>query len=145
VDVANEDDLDDAAEAPFDGAKAIAAAVIAAGGSFTEAGTASGRTKRTMVRWMADPAFARYVADLRAERVSEVTGLLAELAPRAVQVMADSLSDEDPSVRLRAAHLALDWSVRLRRATDLDARILEVERRQGIRSDTAADDESPNS
>ncbi len=125
------------ARSAADGSKPIAAAVLATGGSYTEAGTASGRTKRTIVRWMADPAFARLVADLRAERVSEVTGRLAELAPRAVQVLASSLDDEDPGVRLRAAHLALDWSVRLRRATDLDARILEVERRQGIRVDDA--------
>lgn len=128
-----------AAHGDVDGSKAVAAAMIAAGGSYTEAGTAAGRTKRTMVRWMADPAFARLVADLRSERVSEVTGRLAELAPRAVQVLANSLDDEDPAVRLRAAHLALDWSVRLRRATDLDARILEVERRQGIRPSDDAD------
>jgi hypothetical protein len=47
------------------------------------------------------------------------------------------MGDDDPSVRLRAAHLTLDWSMRLRRATDLEARVLEIERRQGIRSDEA--------
>lgn len=115
-------------------AKAIAAEVLAAGGSYTDAGEASGRSKRTIVRWMADAAFARHVADLRAERLSEVAGRLAQMAPRAVDVLADALEDDNTLIRLRAATDVLSWSIRLRRAADLEARMLEVERRQGIRS-----------
>jgi hypothetical protein len=123
-------------------AKAVAAAVIAAGGSYSEAAQAAGRSKRTIVRWMADPAFARQVADLRAERLSEVAGRLAEMAPRAVDVLADALEDEKAWVRLRAATDVLSWSIRLRRAADLEARMLEVERRQGIRPASDTDDET---
>jgi hypothetical protein len=140
----------DAAGVPADpdlieDAKATAAAVIAAGGSYTEAGAVSGRSKRTIVRWMADAAFARHVADLRAERLSEVAGRLAECSPRAVDVMVEALEDDHAMVRLRAASDVLSWSIRTRRVADLEARMLEVERRQGIRpgpdDDTEADGE----
>lgn len=114
-------------------AKAAAAAVIAAGGSYRDGGEVAGRSKRTIVRWMADPAFARMVGDLRAERLSEVTGRLAEMAPRAVDVLCEALEDEKAWVRLRAASDVLSWSMRLRRAADLEARLVEVERRQGVR------------
>jgi hypothetical protein len=118
---------------PIEDAKAIAAEVIAIGGTYRNAGDIVGRSKRTIVRWMADPVFGRKVADLRAERLSEVTGRLAELAPRAVDVLSDALEDEKAWVRLRAATDVLSWSMRLRRAADLEIRMLEVERRQGIR------------
>lgn len=113
----------------------IAAAALAAGRSYAETAAEAGRSKRTIVRWMAEPDFARTVADLRTERVSVVTGRLADLAPSAVDVLTEALTSEDPGVRLRAAHLTLDWSMKLRRATDLEARILEIEHRQGIRGD----------
>jgi len=118
---------------PIEDAKAIAAEVIAIGGTYRNAADIVGRSKRTIVRWMADPVFARKVADLRAERLSEVTGRLAEMAPRAVDVLSDALEDEKAWVRLRAATDVLSWSMRLRRAADLEIRMLEVERRQGIR------------
>lgn len=111
----------------------LAAEVLATGGSYTAAGEACGRSKRTIIRWMADADFARLVADLRAERLSEVAGRLAELAPRAVDVLAEAMNSEHAAERLRGAQLALEWSIRLRRAADLEARMLEVERRQGLR------------
>lgn len=126
---------------PLEGSKAIAATVIAAGGSYTDAGAASGRTKRTIVRWAADPVFARRVSDLRQERLSEVTGRLTEMAPRAIDVWIEGLDHEKDWVRLRAADAILEWTLRLRRAADLEVRMLEVERRQGIRlTDPVADD-----
>ena len=118
----------------LEGPRSLAAAVLAAGGSYSEAGEAAARSKRTVLRWAGDPGFARLVADLRAERLSEVTGRLAELAPRAVAVLSDALESEKASVRLRAAHLTLEWTLRLRRAADLEVRMLEVELRQGVRS-----------
>jgi hypothetical protein len=70
-----------------DSSRSLAAVVLAAGGSYEEAGAEARRSKRTIVRWMAEPAFARLVADLRAERLSVVTGRLAGSAPRAVDVL----------------------------------------------------------
>lgn len=131
------DQIENAAETAERGAgadaKAAAAAVIASGGSYREAGEVAGRSKRTIVRWSADPAFARLVADLRAERLSEVTGRLAEMAPRAVDVLCEAMEDDKAWVRLRAAGDVLSWSMRLRRAADLETRLVEVERRQGVR------------
>ena len=118
-----------------DEAKVVAAAVIAAGGSYTLAGDAAGKSKRTIVRWAADPAFARLVSDLRAERLSEVTGRLGETMPRALDTLIECLDAESPFARIRAATAILEWTLRYRRASDLEARMLEVERRQGIRSD----------
>ena len=125
---------------PPEAAKAIAAEVIASGGSYSEAAEEARRSKRTIVRWMADPAFARLVADMRFERVSELTGRLSEMTTLAVHVLSNALLDENAGVRLRAAHLTLEWSVRLHRVTDHDARLLEVERRQGIRPSTEVDE-----
>ncbi len=77
--------------------------------------------------------------------MSEVAGRLAEWAPRAVDVLVEALEDDNAMVRLRAASDVLSWSIRTRRVADLEARMLEVERRQGIRpgpdEDTEADGE----
>ena len=122
-----------------DEAKVLAAAVVAAGGSYAQAGDAAGKSKRTIVRWAADPAFARLVSDLRAERLSEVTGRLGETMPRALDTLIDCLDAESPFARIRAATAILEWTLRYRRASDLEARMLEVERRQGIRTASDAD------
>lgn len=128
-----DDQMGETPREALDELKAIAAAVIAAGGSYTAAGDETGKSKRTIVRWASDPAFARLVCDLRAERLSEVTGRLGELTPRALDTIVECLDEESPFARLRAATAILEWSLRLRRAADLEARMLEVERHQGIR------------
>lgn len=117
----------------LEGAKAIAASVIAAGGSYSFAGEEAHKSKRTIVRWAAEPEFARLVADLRAERLSEVTGRLGELAPRALDTIVECLDEESPFARLKAATTILEWTLRLRRASDLEARLSQIEHRQGIR------------
>lgn len=116
----------------LEGARAAAAAVIAAGGSYREAAEVSGRSKRTIVRWAADPEFARAVGELRSERLSELTGRLGELVPRALDTIVECLDEESPFARLKAASTILEWTLRMRRASDLEVRIAEVERRQGV-------------
>ena len=122
------------ADEGWSAAKLAAAQVIANGGRYADAGEVVSRDKRTVARWMADPAFARLVGDLRAERLAEITGQMTELAPQAVAVIREALQSDNPPTQLRAAQLALEWTLRLRRAGDLEVRVLEIERAQGIRT-----------
>lgn len=117
----------------------LAVAVLAAGGTYQEAGETSGVTSRTIARWMTGPEFRRAVSDARLERVSQVTGQLADLSVTAVDVLRDGLDSEKTADRLRAAQLILAWSARMHRDTDLEQRVLEIERLQGIRTDSTDD------
>ncbi len=131
-----EDEASDTREvAPTEGsvAREVVRAALAEGLSYSEAAAMGGVSKRTVVRWMADAAFGREVADLRSEHLSEVTGQLGGLAVTAVSVLRDGLDSERPADQLRAAQLILDWSARLRRDVDVEGRLLELERRQGLR------------
>ncbi len=114
-------------------AREVVRAALAEGLSYSEAAALGRVSKRTVVRWMAEPAFGREVADLRSEHLSEVTGQLGGLAVTAVAVLRDGLDCERPADRLRAAQLCLDWASRLRRDVDVEGRLLELERRQGLR------------
>ena len=132
-------------EAPATGgtiAREVVRAALAEGLSYSEAAAMGGVVKRTVVRWMGEPAFGREVADLRSEHLSEVTGQLGGLAVTAVSVLRDGLDSERPADRLRAVQLTLERSARLRRDVDVEGRLLELERRQGLRPvDEVADDE----
>ncbi len=114
-------------------AREVVKVALAEGLSYAEAAAMGGVVKRTVVRWMAEPAFGREVADLRSEHLSEVTGQLGGLAVAAVTVLRDGLDSERPADQLRAAQLILEWSARLRRDVDVEGRLLELELRQGLR------------
>ena len=130
TDSPNEEDVEP------EGARAIAAVALAAGRSPQQAAHACGRTKRTIARWLAEPGFARLVSDMRSELVAELSG---PLPATAVGGLAESLTSENPRVRLRAVHLYFEWSLRLRRAMELEADITEAGPPQGSRTDGAVE------
>jgi hypothetical protein len=106
--------------------------VLAAGGNNSDAATEAGVSRRTVARWMSDPTFAKSVSDARAEQVQALTGQLTSLADGAVLVLSEVLVEGTNPERLRAAQMILDWGTRLRRDTELEARLLEVEGRLGL-------------
>lgn len=110
----------------------VVRARLAAGGDYGDAAGEAGVSRRTVARWMSDPTFARSVSGARAEHVQVVTGQLTGLAGEAVSVLTEVLANGTASEQLRAAHMVLGWSTRLRRDTELEARLLEVESRLGL-------------
>jgi len=132
---AEDEDSDTREVAPTAGsvARDVVRAALAEGSSYSEAAAMGGVSKRSVVRWMREPVFGREVADLRSEHLSEVTGQLGGLAVAAVAVLREGFDSERDADRLRAAQLTLEWGARLRRDVDVEGRLLELERRQGLR------------
>lgn len=122
--------------------QAIVRARLAIGDSYVDAGRAAGTSERSVSRWMSDPAFARSVSAARAEHVQVVTGSLTALAALTPDVLADALVEGTIPQQLSAVDLILRWSTTLRRDTDLEARLLEVEGQLGLNNTTTNDDEA---
>ncbi len=83
---------------------------------------------KTVQRKLADPAFAVLVAQRRAARVRELTGRLTTVAADAISVISEAMDPEYPiRVRLAAAQLALRSLGDYQAASEVDARIADLE------------------
>lgn len=83
---------------------------------------------KTVQRKLADPEFAVLVAQRRASRVRELTGQLTSVAADAITVIAEAMDQEQPiRVRLAAAQLALRSLSDYQAASEVDARIADLE------------------
>jgi hypothetical protein len=100
---------------------------LAAGMTHAETAELANVSTKTVQRRMSDNKFTAEVARRRGEQVERITGRLSELSVRAVDTLNDSLADDSATIRLRAADLALNWLVKLRREADLERRITEIE------------------
>jgi hypothetical protein len=107
---------------------------LAQGGSYRHAASVAGCSVRTVARRMSEQDFARRVSVRRQERVTEITGELTNVAAEAVAVIRRCLDAEQTSDQLRAANMALSLVLRFRGATEMEARIAELE----ARADAAA-------
>ena len=90
-----------------------------------------GVTSKTIRRKLADP---RFTAKLRAaqDRIYEhAAGKLASLMTCAADTLGELLSEDNPSIRLRAAQVLLDSGLRFREHLELADRIAALEERQG--------------
>jgi hypothetical protein len=95
---------------------------IAFGQTYAQAAAAAGCSRRTVEREMAKPAFKLRVAERRAERYHQVEGLLANIAPVAVMVLASHFVGPDS---LKAVLAALDKAYAYRNL-ELDRQVLEL-------------------
>jgi hypothetical protein len=139
------DDEDDNASTEFtrhDLAQARVRVALARGDTYAEAARAGGVHERTVARWMAQPKFSLSVSDARREQLSVATGRLTDAAPEAVEVLLAAMRGNGDAVTTRAALAVLAWQTKLRRAGDMEDRLLKVEARDGHRP-TAADAEEP--
>src|SRR5205807_7289241 len=88
----------------------------------------AGVSVRTAYRRLADPAFARRLAQARDELISGALGELVECASEAVATLRALLRASDERVRLGAAKSTLEQLLRLRETLTLSQRLATLER-----------------
>jgi hypothetical protein len=101
---------------------------LAGGSTVEEAADRAGVSSRTAYRRLADPWFARRLAQARDELISSALGQLVESASEAVETLRALLSASDERVRLAAAKTTLDQLLRLRETLTLSQRLAALER-----------------
>jgi hypothetical protein len=77
--------------------------LLAGGKSTREAAAECGLSERTARRWAGDVDFGVSVMKFRSAILAETVGKLASIGGRAVDVLAELLTDESAGVRLRTA------------------------------------------
>jgi len=103
-------------------------AALAAGSTVEDAAKAAGLSSRTAYRRLADPGFARRLAQTRDELISNALGELVDCASEAVATLRALLSASDERVRLGAAKSTLEQLLRLRETLTLSQRLAALER-----------------
>ena len=103
-------------------------AALAAGSTVEDAAKAAGLSSRTAYRRLADPGFARRLAQTRDELISNALGELVDCASEAVATLRALLSASDERVRLSAAKSTLEQLLRLRETLTLSQRLAALER-----------------
>jgi hypothetical protein len=103
--------------------------VIVAGGDDTAAAEAAGVTPRTIRRWKGEPAFADAIIRAQDEMLEKVSVDLARTAKYAVGVLRMFLADAamKPQIRLRAAEILLNSTLRWRELRDIERRLAALE------------------
>ena len=101
---------------------------LAAGSSVEDAARTAGVSIRTAYRRLAEPTFARRLAQARDELISAALGELVECAAEAVATLRALLSASDERVRLGAAKSTLEQLLRLRETLTLSQRLAALER-----------------
>jgi hypothetical protein len=123
---------DNEAEARRAAQDEVIIAALAAGNSYSLTANLAGVSERTIARRMADPAFARVVADRRAEQVQTITGQLSSLGAEAVAAVASCLQDDEPKTRLAAGKLVLELVLKFRHQNDLELAVAEIRHHLGL-------------
>ena len=101
---------------------------LAAGSPVEQAARSAGLSTRTAYRRLAEPGFARRLAQARDELISSALGELVECASEAVATLRALLSAGDERVRLGAAKSTLEQLLRLRETLTLSQRLTALER-----------------
>lgn len=108
----------------------MAVIVIAAGGSYTEAGGAIGVSVKTIKRRMVEESFRQRVAEAGSAVVRRTAGLLAHPSVRATETLLELLDPEmPPSVRRCAARTLLGAEPDYRESDALAERLEALEAR----------------
>ena len=103
------------------------AVALASGMTVAAAAHVAGVSERTAHRRLADAAFARRVTEIRGEMVSRAVGRMTRGMTAAANTLLALLEAADERVRLGAAKAVLELGVKLREATELEARLLALE------------------
>lgn len=88
----------------------LALPYIAASQSLAEGARAANIGRTTLMRWMEDAGFRGELERMRQEAFEFALSELQGLALKGALVIAESLNDPSPSIRLRAANAALKMS-----------------------------------
>lgn len=103
---------------------------VASGKNAIEAGEAIGVSARTVNRRMQDPRFRLRVSQIRGEMVSAAIGSLTtamDVAVNTLVIMAKEARSE--VARLGAARAILEFSISVRRETEIEIRMRSIEDR----------------
>lgn len=98
----------------------------ARGCSHAEVGRLVHRSERTARRRAAVPAVADAIRRRRAEIAEEAVGQLGGLLTDAIATIAQGLGEAKAGDRLRAAGLAIDHFLKMRRQVEVDADLAEL-------------------
>jgi len=101
---------------------------LLAGESQDAAAIAAGVSRRSVVRWLADPAFA---AELEAARAAAFAGALSALkggAAAAVTALLQNLNAKTPGERRQAAREILTFAFKGVEVLDFEARLERIEK-----------------
>ena len=100
--------------------------VIAVAPTVAQAARDCRLSESTIRRWLRDPAFAEELDLLRREYADQISQQSLGLLLRGMNVLAESMEDPDPNLRLRATRYAMSFAVHLQGSMKLDADIREM-------------------
>lgn len=107
--------------------KSRAALLLAQGTSCDKAGKAAGVSGRTVRRWREDPGFEAQIQEARRAILSEAVAALGAAAREAVDTLRAALSEESPSIRVRAAVAIIGALPGLSEHAELNERLARLE------------------
>ncbi|WP_019072391.1 hypothetical protein [Streptomyces hokutonensis] len=108
-------------------AKAQAVVLLARGTNSDKVGEQVGVSGRTIRRWAEAPEFRAEVEAARRALLDEAVRALSSAARDAVTVLHDSLSDDSPAIRLRAAVALLGALPNIAEHVALEERVAALE------------------
>jgi hypothetical protein len=109
------------------GKRERAAVLLAAGESIVRTARICACSERAVHKWLADPAFAARVDELRAMMLERAMGRMLKNTTRAATTLRKLLSSKDGRVQLGAARAILEGAARLRDTVTLEQRIKALE------------------
>jgi hypothetical protein len=109
-----------------------AVAALLASKSVAEAASTAGVGERTLYRWLAeDQAFRAALSQAEGDLLDTATRRLLTLQGKAIDALEHLIERaETEGVRLRAAQVAIDTSLKLREMRDIEQRLTALEQAQ---------------
>lgn len=104
------------------------ALALASGVPLGVAAEQAGVDRKTVQRKLATPEFKLQVDEFRSEMVTTALGVMADSLTCAARQLKDLLSDENPSVRLRACRAMITLTLKLHESEDVDRQLSELKR-----------------
>jgi hypothetical protein len=104
-----------------------AALLLAAGHTIVATARTCEVSERAVRKWLADPAFAARVDELRAAMLERAMGRMLKNTTRAATTLRKLLTNKDGRVQLGAAKAILEGAARLRDTVTLEQRIKALE------------------
>jgi HEAT repeat protein len=108
-------------------AKSQVALALAQGATSDKAGEVAGVSGRTVRRWREDPSFEAQIQEARRVILSEAVAALGAAAREAVDTLRAALSEESPSIRVRAAVAIIGALPGLAEHAELNDRLARLE------------------